>query len=164
MLRGIIVLIQIVLCFLLQSSIFSYFELAGVVPDIALIFIVTVAYRKGQIPAMVVGLTFGLLYDVCFGDVIGICALLYLVIGFLAGFSNKIYDKRDLVIPLLSIAVGEFLYSFFYYVFEFLLRNRTTLGYYMSNVILPRVIYTVLVAVILYPLFLAMSQLPKKEE
>ena len=164
MLRGIIVLIQIVLCFLLQSSVFSYFELAGVVPDIALIFIVTVAYRKGQIPAMAVGLLLGLLYDVCFGDVIGISALLYLLIGFLAGFSNKIYDKRDLVVPLLTIAAGEFLYSFFYYVFEFLLRNRTALGYYMSNVIWPRIVYTVAVAVVVYPLFLAISQLPKKEE
>lgn len=164
MLRGIIVLIQIVLCFLLQSSVFSYFELAGVVPDIALIFIVAVAYKNGQIPAMTVGMLLGLLYDVCFGDVIGISALLYLVIGFLAGFSHKIYDKRDLVIPLVTIAVGEFLYSFFYYVFEFLLRNRTALGYYMPNVILPRIVYTVAVAVIIYPLFLVISQLPKKEE
>ena len=78
--------------------------------------------------------------------------------------SNKIYDKRDLVIPLLMIALGEFLYSFFYYVFEFLLRNRTALGYYMPNVILPRIVYTVAVAVVIYPLFLAISQLPKKEE
>ena len=164
MIQGIIVFVQIVLCFLLQSSIFPYFELAGVVPDIAMIFVAAIAYKKGQIPAMAVGLILGLLYDVCFGDVIGICALLYLVIAFLAGFSHKIYDKRDMAVPLLVIALGEFLYSFSYYVLEFLLRNRTFIGYYMPNVILPRVVYTVAAAVVLYPLCLMLSELPKKEE
>ena len=164
MIRGILVLLQIILCFLLQSSVFPYFELAGVVPNIALIFVITIAYKYGQIPAMGVGFIIGLLFDICFSDVIGICALLYFVIGFLAGFSHKIYDRRDMTVPLLIIVIGEFLYSFFYYVFEFLLRNRLALGYYMEHLIVPRIVYTVAVAIIFYPLFFFLNELPKKEE
>lgn len=153
MIRVALVLIQLLLCFLLQSTVMPALSLAGVVPDLLLILVITVAYTRGSISGMLTGLLAGLLTDACFGDFVGLCALFYLCIGYVAGYSKKIYDERDYVLPMLMIAAGEFLYTFAYYVAHFLLRSRTELGYYFLHMILPRIVYTVLAAAVLYPLF-----------
>ncbi len=153
MIRVVIVFIELILCFLLQSTVMPAISLAGVVPDLLLILVITVAYTRGRIPGMLTGLASGLLTDVCFNDMVGLCALFYLCIGYIAGYSQKIYDERDYTLPLLMIFAGEFLYSFAYYVAYFLLRSRTEFGYYFVHLILPRMVYTVLAAVLFYPLF-----------
>lgn len=159
MIRIVLVLIQLLLCFLLQSTVMPAFSMAGVVPDLLLILVITVAYTKGRVPGMLTGFAAGLLTDVCFGELVGLCALFYLCIGYLAGYSAKIYDERDYILPMLMIAAGEFLYSFAYYVTRFLLRSRTEFGYYFIHIILPRMVYTVLVAALLYPLFHGLHRL-----
>lgn len=153
MIRIIIVFIQLIVCFLLQSAVMPAISLAGVVPDLLLILVITVAYTRGRIPGMMTGLFAGLLTDAYFGELMGFCALLYLCIGYLAGYSQKIYEERDYTLPMLMILVGEFLYSFVYYVAHFLLRSRTEFGYYFLHLILPRMVYTVFAAALLYPLF-----------
>lgn len=159
MLRLVFVLIQLVLCFLLQASVFPAIPLAGVVPDFLLILVISVAYTKGNTAGMFTGFFAGLLTDACFSDVMGLCALLYLCIGYLAGYSEKIYDEKDYVMPMLMIVAGEFLYSFAYYVAFFLLRSRTELLFYFLHLILPRMVYTVLAAAFLCPLFLLAHRL-----
>ncbi len=168
MIRILVIGIEIILSFLLQSTVFDHIRLAGVVPDILMILVVTIAYTRGTYPGLFTGLFAGLLVDFMYGDVIGICALLYMFIGFLNGYSNKIYDRDDYAIPLILIAVSEFVYSFLYYVLEFLLRGRLNIGYYAYRIMLPKVIYTVLMGVIFYKLFhmihVGISKLLKKEE
>ena len=168
MIRILVIGIEVILSFLLQSTVFDHIRLAGVVPDILMILVVTIAYTRGTYPGLFTGLFAGLLVDFMYGDVIGICALLYMFIGFLNGYSNKIYDRDDYAIPLILIAVSEFVYSFLYYVLEFLLRGRLNIGYYAYRIMLPKVIYTVLMGVIFYKLFhmihVGISKLLKKEE
>lgn len=168
MIRILVIGIEIILSFLLQSTVFPNIRLAGVVPDILMILVVTTAYTRGIYPGLFTGLFAGLLVDFMYGDVIGICALLYMFIGFLNGYSNKIYDRDDYAIPLILIAASEFVYSFLYYVLEFLLRGRLNIGYYAYRIMLPKVIYTVLMGVIFYKLFhmihVGISKLLKKEE
>ena len=159
MIRIAVVFLELIFCFLLQSTVMPAFSLAGVVPDLLLIVVITVSYTRGRIPGMLTGFAAGLLTDFCFGEMVGLCALFYLCIGYLAGYSHKIYEERDYMFPMLMILVGEFLYSFAYYVAYFLLRSRTEFGYYFIHLILPRMIYTVFAAAFLYPLFHWMHRL-----
>ena len=63
MVRLLIVLIEIIVCFLLQTAVFSFFRVSGVVPDCLLILVITIAYTRGQISALFVGFFSGLLLD-----------------------------------------------------------------------------------------------------
>lgn len=152
MIRVILVFIELILCFLLQSTVMPAISLAGVVPDLLLILVISVSYTRGRVAGMLTGFAAGLLTDVCFNEMVGLCALFYLCIGYIAGYSQKIYDERDYTLPLLMVLAGEFLYSFAYYVAYFLLRSKTEFGYYFVHLILPRMVYTVLAAVLLYPM------------
>lgn len=168
MIRILVTLIEILICFLLQSTVFPNFALANVIPNVMMILIVANAYSRGVFSGMFTGLICGLMVDSLYGNVIGLYGILYMVIGYLNGYSNKIYDKEDVTIPLVLIALSEFVYCFFYYVFEFLMRGRLNVGYYMFRIGLPSVVYTVLAGIFFYKIFnllhLKLLRLRYKEE
>lgn len=153
MVRLIVTLIELIFCFLLQTSLFSFLRISGVVPNCLLILVITTAYTRGQISSMVTGFFAGILLDLCFSETVGFCAILYMVIGFLSGYAHKIYYKRDYFVPGALMFVGELLYSFMYYILFFLLRGKLELHTYFIYTILPRILYTVLVSLALYPAF-----------
>ncbi len=153
MVRLIVTLIELIFCFLLQTSLFSFLRISGVVPNCLLILVITVAYTKGQNHAMVTGFFAGMILDLCFSETVGFCAVLYMVVAFLAGYAHKIYYERDYFVPGAMILAGEFLYSFLYYILFFLLRGKLELHTYFIYTILPRMLYTVLAALPLYPAF-----------
>lgn len=153
MVRLIVTFIELIFCFLLQTSLFSFLRISGVVPNCLLILIITVAYTKGQIPAMITGFFAGMLLDLCFSQTVGFCSILYMIVAFLAGFAHKIYYERDYFVPGALIFAGEFVYSFMYYILFFLLRGKLELHTYFIYTILPRMLYTVLISLLLYPAF-----------
>ena len=87
MVRLIVTLIELIFCFLLQTSLFSFMRISGVVPNCLLILVITVSYTRGQIPAMVTGFFAGMFLDLCFSETVGFCAILYMIVAFLAGYA-----------------------------------------------------------------------------
>lgn len=151
--RTVIILIEILVCFLLQSTVFPQIALAGVVPDLLMILVVSVAFMRGRIKGLLCGLACGLLVDFSFGSIVGLFGLMYMSIGYLAGYSNKIYDENDYTLPLLLVGAAELIYNFEYYIFFLLLRGNLNLGYFVYSTMIPKIVYTVLVSIILYKLF-----------
>ena len=83
-------------------------------------------------------------------DYIGYYSLIYLIIGYLVGFSNKLYTNDSTLIPLGLVGASDFMLNFLIFITGFLLRNRLDLPYYMMRIILPEVVYTIIVSVLLY--------------
>jgi len=150
--RLIVYFIEIIICFVIQSSMFHYIGLANVVPNMLLILVVSTSYMRGKMSGLLLGFFSGILVDIIFGRVIGLYALIYMLIGYLIGFSHKIYDKDDFTIPIVLVAISDIIYGFFYYVFEFLLRGRLNFLYYFRRIIFPEMIYTIAVSIFLYKL------------
>lgn len=151
--RILVYFLEILICFILQSSMFHYVKLAGIMPNLLLILVVSTAYMRGRASGMLVGLFSGLLVDLMYGTrVVGLYALLYLIIGYFMGYTNKIYSRDDYTLPIVFIGISDLFYGFFYYVFEFLLRGRLNFLYYLRRFILPEIIYTIAVSIFLYKL------------
>ncbi|WP_310605507.1 rod shape-determining protein MreD [Anaerosporobacter sp.] len=148
--RFIMSVIVIIVCFLLQSTVFQALSIAGVAPNLLLIVTVATGYMRGRTEGIYVGLACGLLVDICYGDMIGLFGLMYMCIGYLNGYAHKIYFRDDYTMPIILVSISDFLYGFFYYVFLFLLRNRLDFFFYLRRIILPELIYTVVVSILLY--------------
>lgn len=144
--------IVILVCFLLQSTVFQALSIAGVAPNLLLIVTVAAGYMRGRKIGIYTGLACGLLVDICYGDVIGLFGLMYMVIGYLNGYAHKVYFRDDYTMPIFLVAGSDFIYGFFYYIVMFLLRNRLNVFFYIRRIILPELIYTVLVSIVLYKL------------
>lgn len=162
MIRVAICIFEMILFFLLQTSVFSNISFSNEVPDLMLILVIATAYTRGRKKGAVVGFCAGLLLDIYFSDIIGFCALLYVLIGYFAGYFHKIYSYRDVLLCLGMIFGGEFAFSFIYYISRFVLRGRLMFGTYLLYTILPRVIYTGLVGMVLFPLLIFIHEYLKR--
>ena len=151
--RLIIYTLEIIICFLFQSTMYDFISLAEIMPNVLLILVVSSAYMRGRMTGLLLGLFCGLLLDLSTGAyVVGLYALMYMLIGYFIGYTHKVYSNEDYTLPIIIIAVSDLIYGFFFYVFEFLLRGRLNVFYYFRRIILPEIIYTVAVSIILYKL------------
>lgn len=150
--RLIVYFIEIMICYIIQSAMFRYMALANVMPNLLLILVVSAAYMRGKMTGLLKGLFCGLLVDLTYGSIIGLYGFIYMIIGYLMGHTNKIYSDDDYTLPILFVAVSDFIYGFLYYVLEFLLRGRLNFLYYLVRIILPEIVYTVVASIILYKL------------
>ena len=150
--RFFIIISELILCYVLQGSVWNGLTSSNVVPDLLMVVVVAVAYIKGSNAGIIYGFFAGMLLDLTYGSFLGYFALLYLLMGCLAGFAQKLYRKDDNITPLLVIAVCIFFSQSAYYVTEFMLRGRLEYAFYFVNIILPKIICTVLIASVLYKL------------
>lgn len=142
----------IIIGFLLQTTTFQAIKLADVVPNILLMLTVCYAYMRGRTSGLFIGFFCGFLLDIMYGSVIGLYSFIFMSIGFLCGYCQKIYFTDNYILPCVLVGISDFLYGLYYFVTEFLVRGRLNFGFYFINIIFPEMIYTMIVSVILFRL------------
>lgn len=163
--RIIIQLLIILICFLLQTSLFRYLDLADIVPNLLLIPTMSFGMMRGRKEGMLVGFFSGLLLDFFYGTVIGPYALLYMYLGYINGFFHRVYYMEDILLPMLMAGANDLVYNIAVYVVAYLLRNRLDIGFYFLHVILPEMVYTMIMTLVIYkPLVRINRWLKRKEE
>ena len=71
---------------LFQTTFLPFAALGGYVPDLLILYLVTIALRRGQIEAMISGFIIGLLQDIITTQFFGLAALSMTVAGFVVGY------------------------------------------------------------------------------
>jgi len=144
--------------------VFQHLSLGAVTPNLMIIVTSSFGFMRGKKEGMVVGFISGLLIDVLFHDLIGFYALIYTLLGYANGFFKKIFYDDDIKLPLILIATSDFLYGNIVCVFMFIMRSRFNYFYYLWNIIVPELIYTILVTLILYQIILHINKKLESEE
>jgi rod shape-determining protein MreD len=162
--RCITIAIIIIICFLCQSTVFHFIELAGVVPNLLLIVTMSFGLMRGRREGCLVGFFCGLLVDMFFGNVMGPYAFIYMTLGYANGFFHRIYYVEDVLLPMVMITVNDLLYNIMVYVAFFMLRNRLDLLSYFSKVIVPEMVYTIIVTLFFYKLLVKINLRLKKSK
>lgn len=142
------------ICFLLQTSVFEFFQLAHIRPNILLIFVVSFAFMRGQKVGLVLGFITGLCLDILYGRIIGPYCLLFMYMGYISGYYNRLFYKEEILLPLILTAINDLVYGLVIYFVFFLLQNKLNFLSYFVSTMLPEMIYTILVSLILYRIFL----------
>ncbi len=156
--RFVTIAILIYVCFLLQTSVFPSFELAGVVPNVLVILVSTFGFMRGRKTGLLIGFICGFLLDLFLGYYLGLFALVYMGIGYLNGYFRKIFFGDDIKFPLVLIGASDVIYGFVIYVIMFLFRGRTDISFYLMQVIIPEAVYTVVTAIPLYYIIFRLNQ------
>lgn len=162
--RKIVIVLTILITFLLQSTVFPFFTITSVIPNLLLILTVSFGFMQGKTEGLFVGFFCGLLIDLFYGNLFGFYALVYMYIGYLNGFLCKIYYDEDVKVPMLLVAVSDVAYNIVIYSLQFLLRGRLDFSFYMKNIMLPEAIYTVVITILFYRIFHIINHRLVKEE
>lgn len=158
MLRKIIVAAFIIICFVLQCSVFSSLAFAGIIPNLMIVLASSFGFMRGESEGLVIGFFCGLLIDIFFGDFLGFYALVLMYIGYLNGKFSKIFYPEDIKLPLALIVISDLSYGIICYILTFMLRGRFEFSYYFTRIILPEALYTIVVTLLLYPIILKVNE------
>lgn len=162
--RKVTLAILIVVCYLLQTTVFRALEMGQVAPNLLLVLTISFGFMQGKKEGLMVGFFSGLLIDIFHGDILGFYALLYMYLGYASGFFCKVYFDEDLKVPLIMIAGGDFIYNFVIYILLFMMKGKIEFYSYLKTVFLPEIVYTVLVSLVLYRVFYILNQRLVKDE
>lgn len=158
MFRKLLMMVTILFCFILQSTVFPSISMGGVVPNIFIIIASTYGFMRDETEGLLAGFFCGILCDVFYGNILGFYALLYMMIGFINGKFSRIFYPEDIKLPMALITLSELSFSTVCYILLFLLNGRFNVLWYFMHLILPELIYTILVTLVLYPVILFVNQ------
>ena len=156
--RKITVFVIIVLCYLLQTTLFSFLSFASISPNLLIIVVSSFGFMRGKKEGLFIGFFFGLLLDIWNGSIIGFYSLLYMYIGYINGMFRKLFYPEDIRLPLLLIAGSDISCNLLIYFFMFLFRNRYDFNYYFLQLMLPELVYTMVITIFLYFIILRINQ------
>lgn len=158
MLRKFVLFIIIAICFVLQTTTFQALSFANIAPNLMIIIVSSFGFMRGRKEGMYIGAFCGLLIDIFCGSYIGVYALLYMYIGYINGLFRKRFYPDDIKLPLLLIAGSDVALNLLIYFFMFLFRKRLNLLYYLTSVIIPELVYTMVITIFFYFLLLKINQ------
>ena len=138
--KKIILLFLSFLIVILESTLISHFRIGGIVPNLTLITVMSVALCDGSKSGRHIGFFMGLTQDVLFFRSIGYYALLYYLLGHISGIARR-GIRRSNRRPRGRNRGGRS-YGLVNYVFLAFLRGHTDLPYYLHKIIIPEAAYT----------------------
>lgn len=154
--RKAICIIGIILTFFilyfLQANFFSWFTIAGIKPNLFIVFILMIGLFIGKKLGAVFGLLFGLYLDLLISKSIGISGIALAIIGFLGEYLSKNFSKDSRLTIMLMVIGSTIIYEFVVYLFYiFQLSMEIELGSFLK-ILLVEVIYNGVLTIMLYPL------------
>lgn len=156
--RFLVSTLLIIVCFVLQTTVFKELAFGGIVPNLLIVLVSSFGFMRGEKTGLIIGFFCGLLADIFFGEVLGFNAMVYMYIGYLNGKFSPIFYPEDIKLPVALILGSDLIFGFVNYVIMFLMRGRFDIKYYFINIILPEMVYTILITLLLYPLILLINK------
>ena len=142
-----------ILAFTIQNCVFPLMPFLTATPNLLLI----LTFSFGFILA-------GILLDLFYSGPFGFYTLFYIYVGYLNGICTKYYYEDYITLPLILSLVNELAYNLYIYVFRFLIRGRLNILYYLRELMIPEIIFTVVTTLFLYRLILFINRWLKRME
>lgn len=154
--KNTLIVIGMILLFLilyfLQINFFNWFTIAGISPNLFVIFILFVGLFAGKRVGIPLGLVVGLSLDFFISKKIGISGIMLGVIGALGGILDKNFSKDSRMTIILMTAIVTFVYELGTYLLNYLIVSSTIEMIPFLKITIIEMIYNILLVIIFYPL------------
>lgn len=162
--RKLITLLIILICFLVESSVFHRLSFASIKPNLLIVVTSSFGFMRGKKEGLFVGFSAGLMADLFWGTALGFNMLLYAVIGYMNGSFKRMFYDDDVKLPIVLIGASELVYGLSTYVCIYMLHGDFAFFSYLFGIILPELVYTILVTLVLYQIILHINKKLEAEE
>ena len=138
--------------FFLQVNIFSSFTIAGISPNLIVIYVLCIGLFANQFFGISLGVLFGLILDFVYGKVIGTSAVMLCVIGYLGSYLEKNFSKENKLTIIMMVAGATIIYEFGLYFLNSLILEFDREYFAFLKIVLLETLYNILLSIIFYPL------------
>ena len=150
---NIALIVTTIIIYYLQSNFFSWFNIAGVMPNLFVILVLFIGLFASRTMGTAYGVAIGVVLDFLLGNKIGIYAVTLGVIGFLAAVFDKNFSKDSRMTIMLMVAGLTFAYEFIVYMLNYFISNTNLELWVFFRILIIEVIYNIILTIIIYPLF-----------
>lgn len=153
--KAISIIIMILLFFIiyfLQSNFFTWFNIAGIMPNMFVMLILLISLFAGRKPGIILGICFGLFIDITTRNVIGITAIIYGLMAFLLKFFEKNISKDSKITLMLITAGATAFCEILSYIYSIIRLGTYVDIFGFVKILLIEIIFNILITIILYPL------------
>ena len=139
------------LIYLLQINFFNWFTIAGIKPNLFVIYVVVISLFTGKKIGTIFGICIGLYIDMLNGRVLGIASIMLVGISFFAKFMNKNFTNDTKITMVLIVALSTFFYEFGYYIISIWKLSINIEMFQFIKILFVETIFNSLLTIILYP-------------
>lgn len=145
-------IITVFVLYFLQSNFFNWFVIAGVMPNLFIIFILFIGLFSNKTTGIVYGLAVGMLLDLAIGKQIGINMVGLGVIGLLAALFDKNFSKDSRATIMFMVMGATIIFEVIVYLANVIILTNNIEILNFIKILSVEVIYNIILTIILYPL------------
>ena len=108
---SIILLITFFVIYFLQANIFPFMTIAGIVPNLFVIFILFTGLYANSFLAITFGVFVGFWIDSIYGSCLGITSACLTIIGFIASWFDSLWSKDEKISIIIMVIVSTILFE-----------------------------------------------------
>ena len=136
----------------LQINFFNWFTIAGVMPNLFVIFILFVGLFANKMMGTIYGMVLGLFLDVLFREKIGVSFIALGLVGFIATIFDKNFSKDSRMTIMLMVAGLTFLYETIVYFANGIINSINIEILSFARILIIEIIFNLFITIIIYPL------------
>lgn len=145
--------ISFLIIYFLEANFFSWFNLAGVKPNIFIILVIFIGLFAGRKIALTFGILFGIFIDLFIGKSVGVTSVMLGVIGLLGGYFDKSFSKDSRMTTMLMVIMSTFIYETGAYIINTFIMSTTIEIIPFLKILIIEMLYNAILMIILYSLF-----------
>ena len=135
-----------------EKNLLNFISIKGIVPDVILIFVIIISLEENKSKSTIIGFFAGLIQDIFTTYFFGLSALTKSIVGFWGVFFQQPKKKYNLSSYTIAVVVLVLVHDIIFGII-FNLGARSGFFRLMFQFILPRSLYTLLFAVIVFLIF-----------
>ena len=148
---NIIIILAFFLIYFLQSNLFTWFKIAGIMPNLFVILVLFIGLYSNKYMGVTYGIIFGLLLDLFIGKNIGVTAIMLGVVGVIGTAFDKNFSKENRITIIIMVMIATFVFELGRSLVLYII-NRTYLEFLpFLEILLIECIYNAILTIILYP-------------
>ena len=147
-----LLIVSFLIIYFIQANFFNWFTIAGVKPNLFVIYILFVGLFAGKKLGLVLGIILGFFIDIVIGRQIGISGIMLGIIGLIGEYLDKSFSKESRITIMLMISGCTIIYEVCSYIFNIVTLDINVEALSFIRTLTIETIYNLLVTIIIYPL------------
>ena len=140
------------LVYFVQVNIFSSYTIAGISPNLFVIYILFIGLFANRILGISFGIITGLFLDLLYGRTVGVSAVMLCIIAYLGSYFDKNFSKENKLTIMFMVAGSTVIFELGAYFLNSIILDFDREFMYFTKIVIVEIIYNILLSIILYPL------------
>lgn len=149
--------IAFLIIYFLQANFFQWFTIAGIMPNLFVIFILFISLFTGMKIGISCGFLCGLFLDIVLGKNLGTYTIMFTIISALGVYFDKNFSKDSRITIMIMVASATLLFELGSYLLNVFILNVDIEILPFIKILLIEIIYNAIITIILYPIFQAIG-------